>query len=342
MSTDPVLGDGYSTHRIDLGADDEGPLLATLVHRRPGDDAAGPGRPPILLMHGWSDYVFDRDLMEHLGRRGYDVWGLDLRKYGRSLLPGQTPTEVDHLNRYDEEIGASLRIIGRDRPPVLLAHSTGGLTATLWAQRHPGTVRGLALNSPWLEMYLGPVARALVEAPVRLLADRLGGKPILPAGSDHYARTTHRDYGGDYDYDLTLKPAGGHRFPADTLNAVIDGQRRLAAAGPLAIPVLVMHSSLTRIGSRFTEEMRRADSVLDVRALASAAEKLGPEVRIEGIVGARHDVFLSDADVRARALAILDDWLETAAPAAPTMRAPDRAADSGTTEPRTLREGDVG
>ena len=33
MSTDPLLGEGYETHRIDLGADDEGPLVATLIHR---------------------------------------------------------------------------------------------------------------------------------------------------------------------------------------------------------------------------------------------------------------------------------------------------------------------
>lgn len=328
-----MLGEGYSTHRIDLGADAEGPLIATLVHRRRRRDDAVPARPPILFMHGWSDYVFDRGLMEHLGGRGHDVWGLDARKHGRSLLPGQTPTEVDHLNRYDEEIGASLRIIGRDRPPVLLAHSTGGLVAALWAQRHPGTVRGLALNSPWLEMHLGPATRALAETPVRLLADRLGPRPILPVGHDHYARTTHRDFGGPYDYDLTLKPPGGHRFPADTLSAVLDGQRRLAAAGPLAIPVLVLHSTRTRIGRRFTEEMRRADSVLDVRSLAAAAEKLGPLVRIEAIEGARHDVFLSDADVRPRALALLDDWLETAAPPPPTMSTPDRAADPGTPDP---------
>lgn len=330
MSTDPVLGEGYCAHRIDLGADDEGPLIATLVQRRRRRDDAVPARPPILLMHGWSDYVFDRDLMEHLGRRGHDVWGLDARKHGRSLLPGQTPTEVDHLSRYDAEIGASLRIIGRDRPPVLLAHSTGGLVSALWAQRHPGTVRGLALNSPWLEMHLGPATRALAETPVRLLADRLGSRPILPIGHDHYARTTHRDFGGPYDYDLTLKPPGGHRLPADTLSAILDGQRRLAAAGPLAIPVLVLHSTRTRIGRRFTEEMRRADSVLDVRSLAAAAQKLGPDVRIEAIEGARHDVFLSDPDVRLRSLAILDDWLETAAPPPPTMGMPDRAADPGT------------
>lgn len=306
MDVDPVFGEGYTAQRIDLGGDAEGPVMATLIHRMPAASDA----VPVLVGHGWSDYVLDRELLEHLGRRGLDVYGLDLRKHGRSLLPGQTPTEIDHLNRYDQEIGAALRIIGRDRPPIMLAHSTGGLTATLWAQRHPGTIRALALNSPWLEMHLGAAVRRLLSRPVSRLAGRLSTRPLLPQGAEHYARSLHRDYGGLYEYDLALKPAGGHPFPADTFAAVLDGQSRLDASGPLAIPVLVMHSARSVFGVGFTEAMRRADSVLDVRAIAEAAAQLGPDVRIEAIEGARHDVFLSDADARHRAIAVLDSWLD--------------------------------
>lgn len=343
MSTDPVIGAGYTLQHIDLGSDDEGPLRASLVHREPapGDRPGTDRTPPVLLMHGWSDYVFDRDLMEHLGTRGHDVWGLDLRKYGRSLLPGQTPTEIDHLSRYDAEIGTALRRIGRDTPPVILAHSTGGLTSALYALRHPGEVRGLALNSPWLEMHLGPGARALIEAPVRLLAEKLGERPILPPGRDHYARTTHRDLGGDYDYDLDLKPPGGHRFPARTLSAVLDGQRRLAAAGPLAEPVLVMHSARSLLAPRFDERMLHADTVLDVRSLAAAARRLGPKVRIVPLAGARHDIFLSDPAVRDRAIAVLDDWLDTELPPAPTMKGTGRTAGPDAPVPGTSWEGEA-
>ncbi|MFC7463391.1 alpha/beta hydrolase [Brachybacterium sp. GCM10030252] len=329
MSADPVLGEGYTARRIELGSDSEGPVIATLIHREPGTGDAEPptGRQvaPVLVLHGWSDYVFDRGLLEHLGGLGHDVWGLDLRKHGRSLLDGQTPTAIDHLSRYDEEIGAALRIIGRDRPPVLLAHSTGGLIAALWAQRHPGTLRALALNSPWLESHLGSAPRLLLAPVVQAAAQRLQNKPILPPGTSHFARTVHTRYGGPFDYDLALKPERGHRFPASTLAAVLDGQARLAAAGPLAIPVLVLHAARSAIGVRFREDMRRADTVLDVRSIAAAARRLGPDVRIEAIDGARHDVFLSEDDARARALEVLDDWLETMAGRPPTMKAPDGA-----------------
>src|SRR5699024_12364465 len=102
-------------------------------------------------------------------------------------------------------------------------------------------------------------------------------------------------------------------------------RRLLAAAGPLALPVLVLRSDRSRIGTRFTERMRRSDSVLNVRTLATAAAALSPRTRIEAIPGARHDVFLSDADARARAIEILDDWLETSFPIPPTMREADHA-----------------
>lgn len=329
MTADPIFGDGYTAEQIDLGSDDEGPIIATLVHRlqAPGDAPRTPHAPPVLVGHGWSDYVFDRDLLDHIGSRGFDVWALDLRKHGRSLLAGQTPTAVDHLNRYDEEIDAALRIIGRDRPPVLLAHSTGGLIALLYAMRHPRAVRALALNSPWLEMHLGPVARRLLAPPVKVIAQKLRTRPILPPGSTHFAQTTHLDFGGLYDYDLDLKPPRGHRFPASTLAAVLDGQERLAAAGPLHMPILVMHSARTRIGILFTEEMRRSDSVLDIRTMVEAAKRLGPNVRIEEIDGARHDVFMSDADARAHAIGVLDDWLDGLTGSPSTMRTPEHRRD---------------
>lgn len=333
MRPDPLFGDDFTAHRLHLGADEEGPLVATLVRRlpRPDDPPASATGGPLLVLHGWSDYVLDRGLLEHLGSRGHAVWALDLRKYGRSLLPGQTPTDIDHLGRYDRELDLARRVMRRvdPRPPVLLAHSAGGLLAALYAQRRPGAVAGLALNSPWLEMHYGPITRRLLDPGVRAAARRLGRRPLLPSGPLHAARSTHRTYGGPFDYDLALKPARGHRFPASTFRAVLDGQRRLARNGPLDIPVLVLHAERSQLGLRFSETMRRADVVLDVRAMAAAAWRLGPRVTVVPVPGARHDVFLSDADARSRALAELDGWLARIPSSAPTMGTPRAPGDPG-------------
>lgn len=321
-----VLGPGFRCRTLDLGEDEEGPLRAVAVRCLPGpsacrgaERAAREHRVPVLLVHGWSDYVLDRRLMLHLYALGFDVWGVDLRKHGRSLLPGQTPTAVGDLSEYDAEIGAMLDLIGRDRPPVLLGHSTGGLTAALWAQRRPGTVRALVLNSPWLEFHAGAAAREAIRPALRALAQRAPMARVLPRGSMHYTRTTHVLFGGETPYSLRWKPPGGHDFPACTLSAVLEGQARLRRGGPLAVPALVLHSARSVFGLRFRSDMAEADVVLNVRTIAAAARQLGPLVRIEPVDGARHDVFLSAPAVRRRALEIVEEWLRELPDIGPTM-----------------------
>lgn len=325
-SEDEILGAPYVRRDIELGADEEGELVATLIHRdgRPGRGSfgshpaahadvtsAGTVRPPapaVLVLHGWSDYVFHRTVLDRLSAEGLDVWALDLRKYGRSIRPGQTPTSVSHLSDYDDEIGAALDAIGRERPPIVLAHSAGGLVAALWAMRHPGTLRAIAMNSPWLVSPLGTVGNGIVREATRAVAHAGVSRQVLPRGPHHYARSIHADYGGEFHFDLAWKPAGGHPVLAGTLHAILEGQRR-CAAGRLDVPVLVLRSDATRYGWRFDDRMRRADTVLDVRAMDRAARALGPDVRVEVLPGARHDVFLSDPPVRERALHVLVRWL---------------------------------
>lgn len=342
MRADGILGSGYAARDVNLPSDSAGPSRAVLLHRVSDAGCSDAGcsadarasRVPLLALHGWSDYMFDRDLFEHLAAWGFDVWALDLRRHGRAIDDPHDATRIDHLNRFDEEIGAALAQIresrslngserGSDVPehaPVILAHSMGGLIAALYAQRHPGAVRALALNAPWLEMHGGALVRRIVGPVIACAGRILRSHPVLPAGPRHYARAAHREFGGEHDYDLTLKPPGGHPMPAETLAAVLDGQRRLARNGPLTLPILVMCSDHSRFGLRFHDSMRRADTVLDVRTIRARARTLGPSVQIVQIPGARHDVFLSRPDARAHALEILHRWCETEGLLRPTMR----------------------
>lgn len=333
---DPYLGFGYEAAQLSLADDSAGACRAVLLHRVP----PRPDAIPVLVVHGWSDYVLDRDLLEHLAAWGFDVWGIDLRRHGPALRPGERATRVDDLRRYDEELEAALARIGAHRPPLLLAHSMGGLVAAQYAQRRPEAVRALALNAPWLEMHGGRLARRVLARPLALRGRILRGRTLLRRGPDHYARSAHRSFGGAFDYDLRLKPAGGHPLPAETLAAVIAGQRRLEEAGPLIMPVLVLTSERSAFGLRFRPAMRRADTVLDVRAIRAAARRLGPQVRLAAIPGARHDVFLSDADARAAALRELRGWCERVVLQRPTIGA--ARAGGGAGGPRRGRGRDRG
>src|SRR5690625_350089 len=140
----PDILDGFSRHTIRLGEDDEGPLSATLVRY---DAAEG---HPVLYIHGWSDYFYNTELAMAAADHGYKLYALDLRKYGRSLRNGQSPGYVEDLAEYDDEIGSALAIIKLAHPdqlPAIIAHSTGGLVASLWAHRHPQQISTLDRKS---------------------------------------------------------------------------------------------------------------------------------------------------------------------------------------------------
>ncbi|PZM92891.1 MAG: lysophospholipase, partial [Actinobacteria bacterium] len=95
-----ILGEPFERETIDLGRDDEGPVVATLVRRR-ADTATDRA---VLYVHGFCDYFFQRHLAEHFAARGWHFYALDLRKYGRSLLPHQTPNFCRDISDYYPEL----------------------------------------------------------------------------------------------------------------------------------------------------------------------------------------------------------------------------------------------
>ncbi len=150
-----VLGAPYTAETLALPPDDEGEVVATLV-RRP---RRAPTDRAVLHVHGFADYFFQTAYAEWWVERGYDFYALDLRKYGRSLLPHQTPNYVADLRDYYPELDvawAGSRRDGHDHV-VLSAHSTGGLTVPLWAARPAARrLRGVVLNSPWFDLHGEP------------------------------------------------------------------------------------------------------------------------------------------------------------------------------------------
>ena len=69
----------------------------------------------MLHVHGFADYFFQTAYAEWWTERGYDFYALDLRKYGRSILPHQTPNYIADLHDYFPELDARL---GAGRAPA--------------------------------------------------------------------------------------------------------------------------------------------------------------------------------------------------------------------------------
>lgn len=315
----PDVLEGFERLTIPLEVDEEGPNVATLVRVARGSATGdgGPGRKrqriPVLYVHGWSDYFYNAPLARLFEERGYAFHALDLRKYGRSLRPGQTPGWTQSLQVYDDEIGSALRLIAADHPepPVLMGHSTGGLTLSLWADRHPGRFRALVLNSPWLEMQGSSLVRLMAQAVLDPVA-RLQPKSFLKLPRvDHYWRSISDEADGDWTLHPLWRPQHAFEVPGGWLQAVMAGHARVAAGLGLAEPVYVMLSDRTVFGTKWAEDMTAADIVLDVEVLAQRATRLGRHVTVVRHPGALHDVMASAEPIRRTAAREMFTWLAT-------------------------------
>ena len=189
-----------------------------------------------------------------------------------------------------------------------MGHSTGGLTATLWAAEHPDRVAGVMLNSPWLDLQGSAMVRALGGPVIDALGgtDRRRSLPLPDSG--FYARTIHVGQEGEWDYDTELKTSPSPAIRVGWLRAVLQGHQKVAAGLGLPMPVLVMTSARTDFNRKWHDGLHAADTVLDVEQIARRATKLGRHVTIVKFDGGLHDLFLSRPAVREQVFDELVRW----------------------------------
>ncbi|WP_127473032.1 alpha/beta hydrolase [Microbacterium sulfonylureivorans] len=315
-----VLGEPFEQLTLDLGVEgDNGPLVATLVRLRPNPIAAlvQPLRDvDVLYVHGWSDFFFQTQLARFWTGLGARFHALDLRRYGRSLRADNVPGYIDALDDYDVDIEAALVAMGHAtdaasrRRLVLLGHSTGGLTLTLWAARNPGRASALVLNSPWLEFQFGAVGRQAIAPLVSARArfDPRGTQPVVDLGFYTRAQTEVGALPLPVD-EPSWRPERGFPTRPGWLAAILEGHRRVAAGVEVGCPVLVLLSARSTPPISWNETMTSTDSVLVVDDIAKSATRIGRLVTIARIDGAIHDVFLSRPEPRAQAYRDLERWL---------------------------------
>jgi alpha-beta hydrolase superfamily lysophospholipase len=317
-----ILGNGYSQHVLDLGPDPdrEGGVEAVLVRREQLSDqprAEEAEQGVVLYVHGFSDYFFQTDVADFFAARGLRFYALDLRKCGRARRPGQTAHFVSDLALYDAELDRALDVVTAAHPgqPVLLvAHSTGGLVVPLWLDRRrtagtAGPVAGAVLNSRWLDLQGSPMLRGPVTQLLRVLG-KVQPYRVIPTSPGAYGRTLHVSATGEWEFDTELKPLNGFPVTCGWLNAIRRGHARLHRGIEAGVPVLVLRSNRSDLFGQYSPDSDRADLVLDTAQIARWSGSLGRQVTDNPVDGARHDVFLSVREVRERAYAALDGWLE--------------------------------
>jgi alpha-beta hydrolase superfamily lysophospholipase len=282
--------EGFQARRLSFPDDYDGPVVATLV-RLPQRDAP---RGAVLYVHGFIDYFFQHHVAVRFAQEGFAFHALDLRKHGRSLGAHQHPCFCRDIAEYYADITRALEEI--DEPVLLAGHSTGGLICALYA--HEGErrqqVRALWLNSPFFEFAARGLRRAKLALGITLgrrfpfLSDR---RSVPPA----YVRSLHRDFGGEWEFDLSLKPVNGFPIFFGWLSAIRDAHEKARAGLRLSCPVLSMHSD-------------ESDIILDWRHTARWSRTLGPRVSVLQFPGALHDLVLSRGEIRDEVFRQMFDW----------------------------------
>lgn len=320
-----VLGRGFEKLDLPLDDDEEGPVQATLVRFRPTVLAAAPDPGPfphtVLYVHGWNDYFLHTELAQFWAELGVACYAVDLRKHGRSLGKHQTPGFITSLDEYDPDLEAAIEALVADQrelhgPDVnprihLMGHSTGGLVAALWADRNPGRIGSLILNSPWLELHGSSLVRNATASLVEPLARMRPQARLKLPEFGFYWRTLSNQADGEWELNDQWRWEFGFPIRAGWVRAVTAGQTQVAAGLNIDVPVLVLLSNRSVASPVWTDEAMRSDIVLDVKQVARRALRLGRRVTINQVEGAIHDVLLSGKPVRTSAYADLKQWAKT-------------------------------
>lgn len=312
----PDLLPGFESCHITLAGPrltHESELVATLV-RRASDRASGaePSGHAVLSLPGLNDAFFQPDLAAFFEGLGLTFYALDPRRSGRSLRHADFRDYVSDLDEFFEELDAAYAELAAHHESVtLVAHSTGGLVAALWAAKRPGKLAALVLNSPWLGLWGTSAYAPAVHGAIGALARRRPTARLpLPDPGNRYLRCARVDVHEGVGEHPAFRATGAIPVRAGWLSAILHGQRQVARGLDIDAPVLVACSTRSYVrAARFSERARRSDIVLDVNQIARRASKLGRRVTLVRIPDGFHDLTLSVPQARERYFAEVGRWL---------------------------------
>lgn len=302
-----ILGKEFEYTLVNQGRDYSGDVRCAVV-RRPAPGA----KRAVVYVHGFSDYFFQKDMAGEFVSHGYSFYAVDLRKYGRALLPGQRMFEVRDMHEYFPDIQAAIDIAKADGYGglILIGHSTGGLSTSYYMETTPDpAVKALILNSPFLAWNLPPIMRKAIVPAVSFIGRLLPKIPVKSGGTIDYTRSLSRRLGGEWDFDSRWKPDIMPDVDAGWIHAIDSAQRALAK-GKVHVPVLLLHSDRSARPGDSADKFAVSDGVLDVNLIAEAGRHLGDNVTEITIPEGLHDLVLSRPEVRTQVYRTIFNWLE--------------------------------
>lgn len=306
-----TLGNGFVKHIFHMPDDYEGEVISTLIKLNPSHPES---TRALLYVHGFNDYFFQDQMAHKFDSVGFNFYAVDLRKYGRSMLPNQYPFNVRSLNEYFADIDSAITVIHNEgnHEIVLMGHSTGGLIASLYAEhnRNDLKINALILNSPFLDMNQSKFKEKIL-IPVVAFFGRWFPNVKIPQGlSTGYAESLLKQYHGEWCFNTNWKMINSPALTCGWIRAIYKGQKQIRKGLHIPIPVLVMHSDKTIDGDNWTPAFNTGDAVLDVKDIKQYGETLGTDVTTVTIPNGLHDLVLSDYAARTKTYAEIFNFLK--------------------------------
>lgn len=124
-----------------------------------------------------------------------------------------------------------------------------------------------------------------------------------------YPQSLHKDYYGEWDFNLKWKPLAG--FPAYFcwLSAISKAHKKLRKGNDIEVPILIIHSAKSSLPEEYGAYATNTDIVLNVEDIKSIGTALGPNTTLMEVNGAMHDIFLSAPVVRELAFTQMFAWI---------------------------------
>lgn len=305
-----VLGDDYLCRTIQMPDDYEGKVICSLIKKPQLPNT----KQAILYIHGYNDYFFQKQLGDSINAHGYNFYALDLRKYGRSILPNQDQFFCKNLKEYFADIDTALTIIQEEgnEKILLMAHSTGGLITPYYLHHKQDytKVNGLILNSPFLDWNLSWFMEKIVMPIVSFIGKFSPNLVVQDGGISSYAQSLLKQFKGEWEYDTHWKTLNGHPKKAGWIHAIHEAQQTIQKKANLKCPILVLSSDKSFPETyEWNEAYITSDIVLDVQDIQKYGQTLGYNVTRDTIPNGMHDLILSSKETRDRTYFTIFEWL---------------------------------
>lgn len=305
-----ILGDGYEMRHVAHPDDYSGKVISTIIRKLVPDSLHC--LKGVLYVHGFNDYFFQSEMGNKFVAHGYDFYAVDLRKYGRSVIPEQQLFEVRNISEYYADIDSALSEMRNSglHEVILMGHSTGGLTVSCYLNdRRPQLVKGLILNSPFLDWNLGKLEKFV--GLVSFIGKFFPNLKISQGKSTAYSESLLKKHHGEWDYNTSWKLKQSPDVTAGWVRAIHEAQKSLRHGGSrITVPILLMYSSNSVSGDKWEERFNHGDAVLDVSDIKKYGARLGTNVTCLKVEGGLHDLVLSKPGTRMPLFRYIFAWLK--------------------------------